>query len=336
LGVFILSVMILWIAFLIGLLTRSKTHILSGIFFFTAGVYLLVSLFILFNPSKLRALAEFITRDIVQLQHVAIGFLLIAGGLVDILVGHHRLQSLIWQIIWYVNNFLVGAIFLAHPERNLNQTVSHQFLGLSLIVGPTCLLIDKLHDLWLQEMWVHQLAAFSYSSATMIMLFVYKEPAHEHYIGLDYRCIGSCVLTFVSIGIAGVTIILVCIYHVLLNSNCPSLTGDRNGPLKMEFGRITALLASRNLNLSVPTASSSSTSGIFGLFKRVIEWFRPTRGTVQGSMYSGISQLDPDQIPSASASDEQELHRDESGKLQFERKRSRNETDSKLRRNSNG
>jgi len=227
---------------------------------------------------------------------------------VDIVVGHYRLQSLLWQVIWYVNNFLIGAIFLAHPERNLWQTVSHQFLGLALITGPTCLLIAKMHDLWLKEMWIHQVAAFSYACAGLIMVWVYKEPEHEHYVGTDYRCMGSSVLTFTSMGIAGGSLLLLLLYLILLHSNCPSLTGDRGCPLKMEFGRITVLISSRTL--SIPTSTPSSSPGILATLKRIVEFVVPSRGSAQGRMYANVSQVDTDQP--------QELHRDQ---LEMERKR---------------
>ena len=87
----------------------------SGALQLSMGAYLLAWALFLLNPAQPAALAALVALDLRQLQHVAIGALLAACGLVELLQGHSRLSlrfSSFWHQAWTLSAALVGVVFL--------------------------------------------------------------------------------------------------------------------------------------------------------------------------------------------------------------------------------
>jgi len=161
---------------------------------------------------------------------------------------------------------------------------------------------------------MNQLAAFSYATSAMI-LFVYQEPLEGDYLGNDFTCAGSSVLTFVSISVAIITLLMAFITIILFRcdrcSSAPSIF--RTTMLSMNFD---SLVVTRSRAVDVAEQNRRP------WYKRLWDWIR---GMKQSRLYAAVGQdQPPDSLDNEESDEKLERSRSRSG---LDRSRSRATTD---------
>lgn len=170
LGILLLCMVFAWAGFVLDFYRVRAASRWSGVFQTLMGVYLFTWVFYLMLPGKTEALWEYATKDLLQLQHIAIASLLCAGGLIELLQSswllppmsttHAVLNSLTpvspvrslaasrsgscWHVLWSTNLMLTGLVFMLHPQHTYNATIKHLLLGTSLILGAPLFIRAKM------------------------------------------------------------------------------------------------------------------------------------------------------------------------------------------------
>lgn len=196
---------------------RAAVHVATGVASCASSLYLLVSLFIVFNPSRLADVRWFVLHDVVQMQHVAIAACMLGSGLSSAFVGLARSRQAVWYLLWMLTNAMIGIVFLVHPEHTREQTVLHQFLGLCLTLAPA-LFTQALANNFTVE-WDAGLAGGMFAVAALLLGVVYKREHNEH-VPLLFTCHPSYALTLcaISLGLlasacAGIALLWLLVRH---------------------------------------------------------------------------------------------------------------------------
>lgn len=175
LGLLLFAMVIAWAAFVLEFIRVNKASQVSGGCQLGMGVYLLSWLFFFMHPSfPLDELFYYTTHDLLQLQHLAIALLLVAGGLIELMQAQELLPPMAvqmaalranaeansngttpsspspssssaaasasrsgsyWHLVWSTNLTLTGLVFMLHPQHTYAATVKHLLLGAALVIG---------------------------------------------------------------------------------------------------------------------------------------------------------------------------------------------------------
>jgi hypothetical protein len=199
-------------------------YVVSGCLQLLLGVYLLSWCFVWLQPGQLRALWTYSTRDLLQLQHIAISCCAICCGAIEVGVGRGRLLHDQWHVLWCLNMCCVGMVFMVHPQANFDGSSTHTMLGFFIVFGAVFFLAEKWkgfpEDLY--ESWNIVIAGGLYLFAASLLLRFQEHPhsdahglmpgaAEGQHVGYDLGCHRGTPVTLACLTVAaGSGVLLVC------------------------------------------------------------------------------------------------------------------------------
>jgi hypothetical protein len=111
------------------------------------GVYLILWTQLLVAPDVDAALrgdaVAYSIHDVLQVQHIAIAFLLLACGGIDAAVARGAVHTTHWHSLWGLNMNIIGLLFLVHPQHSWLATTQHIWLGTMLSIGAQLFATSK-------------------------------------------------------------------------------------------------------------------------------------------------------------------------------------------------
>lgn len=213
LGIGVFLLLGIWAGFVSGITPRAQlTFTLAGLTLICMGMYLLLWVFVLMYPSDITALHEYVSIDVTQHQHIAIGLLLIASGWIDVLFGARRLASKNWHFLSSLALALVGMIFMVHPQETFTSHMQHLFMGTGLSLGAALLCSAKREaDSWKAVDHTSGdtqmvLAACLFGIAAITLSTFSEGTANMHYAH-SITCNGGFIYTVFTYIIAGMILI---------------------------------------------------------------------------------------------------------------------------------
>lgn len=245
LGMFILSLVLVFTA----LVSRVKLKVRGVMFDFTSvpralflsgclqlgmGIYLLIWVYVFLSLPSGNFVAgfEYVTTDLLQLQHTSIAMLLCGGGVLDIALGKGFLKNSNWHCVWATHITLVGILFMIHPQHDREGTVKHTVLGSCLVLGTMFMLAERKDGFSpnMEEAPNIILAGIGYTVAAALLLGYRENEAHEH-VGRIAVCQGAWPVTLVGICFGAFTVVvsaLGCLLVCIFGGGSNSGNGRRN------------------------------------------------------------------------------------------------------------
>jgi hypothetical protein len=250
LGVLLLCMVFAWAGLVMDFIRIRTAARISGTCQMMMGVYLMSWCFFFMFPTtemeKLRQLWEYSTRDMLQLQHIAIALLLCAGGLIELLQSLSLLEPMSlpvstsaangsapagsqlilngvrissaagshWHMLWCINLILTGIVFQMHSQHSFRAGTQHLLLGLSLVLG------GPLHTRAKMISWKYEFSPrpYNYTDWSMIIaggcfavasciLLVFREKETPVHIGTTKDCQPAFVICVIAYICAAGTIV---------------------------------------------------------------------------------------------------------------------------------
>jgi uncharacterized membrane protein HdeD (DUF308 family) len=165
------------------------------------GLYLYFWVFVLMSPANVLSgdLWRYATSDMLQLQHMAISGLLFTAGVIELCWSCKRLRQPAWNIVWCALSFMIGIVFLMHPQQTPLARVMHSFLGTSLIMGAFFYFTCKMRGVDADDIdWDIVAAGIMYATAGLILV-AFKESPEERHKGHGIHCQGAYPITLACI-----------------------------------------------------------------------------------------------------------------------------------------
>ena len=229
----IVAVMSAWMLLLLEVTSVPAAYALAGASTAGCGAWLVFWVFVWVDPSAgLAQLREFAFRDLVQLQHLAIGALLGIAGLAELafaaaVVAKTRATALRRPLsllcsgnwlhsVWFCAMSATGVIFVTHPQQAAVEIGQHVAIGLGVLFGAYTLSLEKRdgveHDRSVCEAPGIVLAAVCFGVAAVV-LFTFKvehaEPSARH-VGVGTRCQSGSLVALVSFVLALALALVIC------------------------------------------------------------------------------------------------------------------------------
>ena len=166
------------IAFLQALgLFKSKQY-LWPLLVVVAGIIFIPYSFLHHGFEKLDLVFKVIQLDPQQRQHIIMFNLLFVAGLVELLLSLKKIQGKLWQFVWPGTLFIIGYLFLTHPQHGTAEARAYSLL-FHTILGSVILLAGVFRMatvIWSRKYkWVTY-GWILFLFITSIMLITYNEP----------------------------------------------------------------------------------------------------------------------------------------------------------------
>mmetsp|Transcript_21720 Transcript_21720/g.28107 ORF Transcript_21720/g.28107 Transcript_21720/m.28107 type:complete len:366 (+) Transcript_21720:117-1214(+) len=204
LGILVFFVVCTWGIMIIEQVEKKKPKLyytIAGILTMSAGVFLGCWIFALPGAN-----INLIKSDLVQLQHLAMAFLLITAGLCELF--YLQIAHSLWlHDLWFLNLTSVGILFLSHPHHQFKEDafsiVLHVALGFCFIFGSFfavsikkfhhyCLAMPRTNNLsWGKESYIQVILAGIFFGTAALLLVAFREgtPDQEQkkYLLMNYE-----------------------------------------------------------------------------------------------------------------------------------------------------
>ena len=120
-----------------------NAYMVSGVLQMILGAYLLMWCFVLLQPSEIEQLWAYSTRDLLQIQHIAISLCALCCGAIEVGIGKYKLYHEQWHVLWCLNMCCIGMIFMVHPQADFSGSSTHTMLGFFIVFGSIFFLAEK-------------------------------------------------------------------------------------------------------------------------------------------------------------------------------------------------
>ena len=127
---------------------------------------------------KLDLVFKVIQLDLQQRQHIIMFHILFAGGIMELLLSLKKIQGKLWQFVWPAIIFIVGLMFLFHPQHGNQEALVytkpfHTALGIVLLVTG---ILKAAEAIWSQKYKLITYGWILFLFTASVMLITYNEP----------------------------------------------------------------------------------------------------------------------------------------------------------------
>lgn len=185
-GAIFLTVALVLFLKTVGRMNAKKADLLWPGLIFGAGAFLIIYIFIHHPLGQMGLVWQVILEDPQQRQHMIMAVLLILVAGAQLLYSLKKITSPLWQYAWPIALFVVGLLFLFHPQHGTPEAIAymkpyHTALGVVILSTGALVLAAIKH----QQNKILQFSAIGLLTLSALILLFYREPAGAYQMNMQ-------------------------------------------------------------------------------------------------------------------------------------------------------